>query len=160
MLGLKLPTDPRWVNLAEKSLEEILTDHAYCEQKAATSCITLIQSFPDMDGLVTDQAPIGTECRGPFRLVLNELVSNSLKYAFKDGRKGELTIILKKEPQHLLLKVSDNGTGYPEGSQVREGKSFGMKMIRAFAQKLKARLDVYNNNGAVVEMQISKYQLA
>ncbi|MBA2330355.1 MAG: tRNA 2-methylthio-N6-isopentenyl adenosine(37) hydroxylase MiaE, partial [Flavisolibacter sp.] len=43
ILGLKLPTDPRWVNLAEKSLEEILTDHAYCEQKAATSCISLIQ---------------------------------------------------------------------------------------------------------------------
>jgi tRNA isopentenyl-2-thiomethyl-A-37 hydroxylase MiaE len=42
ILGLKLPTDPRWVNLAEIQLEEILTDHAYCEQKAATTCITLI----------------------------------------------------------------------------------------------------------------------
>lgn len=47
MLGLKLPTDPRWVNLAEISLEDILTDHAYCEQKAAVSCISLIQGFPD-----------------------------------------------------------------------------------------------------------------
>jgi tRNA-(ms[2]io[6]A)-hydroxylase len=41
ILGLKLPTDPRWVNLAEKSMEEILTDHAFCEQKAATTCISL-----------------------------------------------------------------------------------------------------------------------
>ena len=78
MLGLKLPTDPRWVNLAEKSLEDILTDHAYCEQKAATSCITLIQSFPDKDELVTQLAPIVTEEWGHFRLVLNELRKRGL----------------------------------------------------------------------------------
>ena len=47
ILGLQLPTDPRWVNLAEIALEEILTDHAYCEQKAATTCISLIQRYPD-----------------------------------------------------------------------------------------------------------------
>lgn len=96
----------------------------------------------------------------PLGLVLNELVSNSLKYAFHEGQCGELNIILKKEPDYLLLKVSDNGRGYPEGMNSRDGKSFGMKMIRAFAQKLKARLDIYNNNGAVVEMQITKYNLA
>ena len=45
ILGLQLLTDPRWVNLAGKSMEEILTDHAYCEQKAATSCISLIQRY-------------------------------------------------------------------------------------------------------------------
>jgi tRNA-(ms[2]io[6]A)-hydroxylase len=78
MLGLKLPTDPRWVNLAEKSLEEILTDHAYCEQKAATSCISLIQSFPDKDELVTALAPIVTEEWGHFRLVLGELRKRGL----------------------------------------------------------------------------------
>ncbi|MFN9682350.1 MAG: tRNA isopentenyl-2-thiomethyl-A-37 hydroxylase MiaE, partial [Bacteroidota bacterium] len=54
MLGLKLPTDPRWVNLAEISLEEILTDHAFCEQKAAVSCISLIQGFPDKKELVRE----------------------------------------------------------------------------------------------------------
>lgn len=78
MLGLKLPTDPRWVNLAEKSIEDILTDHAYCEQKAATSCITLIQSFPDKEELVTQLAPIVTEEWGHFRLVLNELKKRGL----------------------------------------------------------------------------------
>ena len=52
MLGLKLPTDPRWANLAEKSLEEILTDHAYCEQKAASSCISLIVQYPEKADLV------------------------------------------------------------------------------------------------------------
>jgi tRNA-(ms[2]io[6]A)-hydroxylase len=78
MLGLKLPTDPRWVNLAEKTLEEILTDHAYCEQKAATSCISLIQSYPDKTELVDALAPIVTEEWGHFRLVLAELHKRSL----------------------------------------------------------------------------------
>ncbi len=78
MLGLKLATDPRWVNLAEMSLEEILTDHAYCEQKAATSCISLIQSFPDKIELVSALAPIVTEEWGHFRLVLAELKKRNL----------------------------------------------------------------------------------
>ncbi len=79
MLGLKLPTDPRWVNLAEKSLEEILTDHAYCEQKAATSCISLIQAYPERERMVRELAPIVTEEWGHFRLVLQELDKRGLK---------------------------------------------------------------------------------
>jgi len=79
MLGLKLPTDPRWVNLAEKSLEEILTDHAYCEQKAATSCITLIQGWPEKERLVRELAPIVTEEWGHFRMVLKEMDKRGLK---------------------------------------------------------------------------------
>jgi len=73
MLGLKLPTDPRWVNLAEIALEEILTDHAYCEQKAAISCISLIQGFPDKTTLVKELSPIVTEEWGHFRMVLAEI---------------------------------------------------------------------------------------
>ena len=73
MLGLKLPTDPRWVNLAEMDLEEILTDHAYCEQKAATSCISLIQQNPDKIEMVKELAPIVTEEWGHFRMVLQQL---------------------------------------------------------------------------------------
>lgn len=78
MLGLKLPTDPRWVNLAEKDLEEILTDHAYCEQKAATSCISLIQQYPDKIEMVRQLAPIVTEEWGHFRMVLQELEKRGL----------------------------------------------------------------------------------
>lgn len=78
MLGLKLPTDPRWVDLAAVTLEEILTDHAYCEQKAATSCITLVQSFPDKIDMVEALAPIVTEEWGHFRLVLAELKKRGL----------------------------------------------------------------------------------
>jgi len=77
-LGLKLPTDPRWVNLAEIDLGEILTDHAYCEQKAATSCITLIQAYPERTELVEELAPIVTEEWGHFRMVLAELKKRDL----------------------------------------------------------------------------------
>ena len=79
ILGLHLPTDPRWVDLAHISLEEILTDHAYCEQKAATSCISLIQRYPDKEKLVIELAPIVTEEWGHFRLVLAELQKRNLK---------------------------------------------------------------------------------
>ena len=79
MLGLKLPTDPRWVNLAEKSLQEILTDHAYCEQKAATSCISLIQRYPEKERMVRELAPIVTEEWGHFRQVLREMDKRGLK---------------------------------------------------------------------------------
>ena len=71
-LGLHLPTDPRWVNLAEMDLELILTDHAYCEQKAAATCISLIQAYPEMTEMVRQLAPIVTEEWGHFRLVLAE----------------------------------------------------------------------------------------
>jgi tRNA 2-(methylsulfanyl)-N6-isopentenyladenosine37 hydroxylase len=78
ILGLKLPTDPRWVNLAEIELEEILTDHAYCEQKAATTCISLIQRYPDRLEMVDELSPIVTEEWGHFRMVLAELKKRNL----------------------------------------------------------------------------------
>jgi len=99
MLGLQLPTDPRWVNLAEKSLEDILTDHAYCEQKAATSCISLIQLFPDKDELVRELAPIVTEEWGHFRMVLAEL----------DKRELHLGRQRKDEYVNELLKFKKKG---------------------------------------------------
>ncbi|MGN6435631.1 MAG: tRNA-(ms[2]io[6]A)-hydroxylase [Agriterribacter sp.] len=79
ILGLQLPTDPRWVDLASISLEDILTDHAYCEQKAATTCISLIQRYSDREKLITALAPIVTEEWGHFRLVLAELHKRKLK---------------------------------------------------------------------------------
>ncbi|NND07696.1 MAG: tRNA-(ms[2]io[6]A)-hydroxylase [Saprospiraceae bacterium] len=99
MLGLKLPTDPRWVNLAEKGLEEILTDHAYCEQKAATACISLIQQYPEKEKLVEEVAPVVTEEWGHFRQVLAELKRRQLKL----GRQR------KDEYVNELMKVQRKG---------------------------------------------------
>ncbi len=78
MLGLKLPTDPRWVNLAEMSIQDILTDHAYCEQKAASTGISMIQAYPEREKLVEEVAPIVTEEWGHFRMVLAELKKRGL----------------------------------------------------------------------------------
>lgn len=78
ILGLQLPTDPRWVNLAELQLEDILTDHAYCEQKAATTCISLIQKNPEKALMVEELSPIVTEEWGHFRMVLAELKKRNL----------------------------------------------------------------------------------
>jgi tRNA-(ms[2]io[6]A)-hydroxylase len=78
ILGLQLPTDPRWVDLAGISLEDILTDHAWCEQKAATSCISLIQRYSAKEKLVQELSPIVTEEWGHFRLVLAELQKRGL----------------------------------------------------------------------------------
>jgi tRNA-(ms[2]io[6]A)-hydroxylase len=79
ILGLQLPTDPRWVDLAAISLEAILTDHAWCEQKAATSCISLISRYPVRQRLVEELSPIVTEEWGHFRLVLAELHKRDLR---------------------------------------------------------------------------------
>jgi tRNA-(ms[2]io[6]A)-hydroxylase len=79
ILGLQLPTDPRWVDLASISLEDILTDHAWCEQKAATSCISLIQRYSGKERLVQELSPIVTEEWGHFRLVLAELHKRGLQ---------------------------------------------------------------------------------
>ena len=110
MLGLKLPTDPRWVNLAEMDLAEILTDHAYCEQKAATSCISLIQAYPDKEELVREVAPIVTEEWGHFRMVLSELDKRGLKLGRqrKDEYVNELLAFQKKSgsrEERLLEKL-------------------------------------------------------
>ncbi len=103
ILGLKLPTDPRWVNLAGMSLEEILTDHAFCEQKAATTCISIIQKYADKEKLVRELAPIVTEEWGHFRQVLAELHKRGLKL----GRQR------KDEYVNKLLEFERKG-GNPE----------------------------------------------
>ncbi len=79
ILGLQLPTDPRWVDMAGLSLEAILTDHAYCEQKAALTCISLIQRYSAREELVQQLAPIVTEEWGHFRLVLHELTKRNMR---------------------------------------------------------------------------------
>ena len=87
MLGLKLATDPRWANLAAISLQDILTDHAYCEQKAATACISLIQLHPDKRLLIDSLAPIVSEEWGHFRLVLAILKEKGLPLGYQRNDK-------------------------------------------------------------------------
>ncbi len=79
MLGLKLPTDPRWVKIAEKNIEEILIDHAWCEQKAASSAISLIVKYPHLDDLVATMSALVKEEWSHFERVLKELEKRGYK---------------------------------------------------------------------------------
>ena len=72
-LGLELPTDPRWVDIAEKNIADILTDHAWCEQKAASSCISLIVTYPERQELVDMLTPVVAEEWNHFERVVAEL---------------------------------------------------------------------------------------
>ncbi len=98
MLGLKLPTDPRWVRIAEKSIDEILTDHAYCEQKATSTAISLIQNYPDYPMIVEQLSPIVKEEWGHFELVVQQLNKRGLKLGLQ--RKDVYVNQLNKFIQH------------------------------------------------------------
>jgi len=112
-LGLELPTDPRWVNIAEENIGEILVDHAYCEQKAASTGISLIIQFSEKEKLVETLTPIVAEEWSHFERVLQELKKRNYKLGTK--RKDEyvegLNTILKKggsRDQLLLEKLLMN----------------------------------------------------
>ena len=97
-LGLELPTDPRWVNIAEKNIEDILVDHAYCEQKAASSCISLIIMFPEREKLVDVLTPVVAEEWAHFEMVIEHLKKRGFKLgkARKDEYVSRLNGIMKK----------------------------------------------------------------
>jgi len=110
VLGLELPTDPRWVDIAEKNIGDILTDHAYCEQKAATSCISLIILFHDKEKLVDMLTPVVAEEWDHFRRVVEELKKRNLPLGAprKDEYVDELFKLQKKggnRQQNLTEKL-------------------------------------------------------
>ena len=94
MLGLKLPTDPRWVNIVEKNIEEILTDHAFCEQKAASTAISLIVSFPEYSDLVEEMTALVKEEISHFKLVHDKILERG--WALGRDRKDEYVLQLLK----------------------------------------------------------------
>ena len=78
MLGLKLPTDPRWVDIAEKNIDDILIDHAHCELKAASTANSLIMSFPEYDELVTEMVSLVKEEMSHFKMVHERLLKRNV----------------------------------------------------------------------------------
>jgi tRNA 2-(methylsulfanyl)-N6-isopentenyladenosine37 hydroxylase len=114
MLRLELPTDPRWVDVAKLSIEEILVDHAYCEQKAASSCISLIVKFPELEKLVEVLTPVVAEEWDHFQRVMKQLKKRSLPFGRprKDAYVAELMKFIKKGgsrmehlTEHLLMNA-------------------------------------------------------
>lgn len=97
-LGLELPTDPRWADIATKNIGDILVDHAYCEQKAASSCISLIVQYPDKKELVEMLTPVVAEEWNHFERVLNELKKRNLPLGKqrKDEYVEQLNKVIRK----------------------------------------------------------------
>jgi len=113
VLGLELPTDPRWINIAEKNIQDILIDHAYCEQKAASSCISLIITYPEKEKLVEELTPVVAEEWTHFERVLEQLNKRGLHLGFqrKDEYVEQLQKIVKKggsRDQQLVEKLLMN----------------------------------------------------
>jgi len=99
MLGLKLPTDPRWVNLVESNIPEILTDHAWCEQKAATNAISIVVNNSELPELVTDMLALAKEELEHFERV-HEVIKRrgyTLGRERKDSYVNELVKFMKKD---------------------------------------------------------------
>jgi len=94
MLGLKLPTDPRWVNIVEKNIEDILTDHAFCEQKATSTAISLIVSFPEYTDLVQEMVALVKEEISHFKMVHDIILEKG--WILGRDRKDEYVIALLK----------------------------------------------------------------
>ena len=107
MLGLKLATDPRWVNIVESNIEEILTDHAWCEQKAASNAIYIIVNNSEKEELVTEMTRIALEEMEHFQMVHNIIkekglvlgrerkdnyVNDLVKFAKKDGSRNDALV--------------------------------------------------------------------
>tara|TARA_R110000764_G_scaffold37541_4_gene83505 strand:+ start:2784 stop:3365 length:582 start_codon:yes stop_codon:yes gene_type:complete len=98
MLGLKLPTDPRWVNIVEKNIDEILTDHAYCEQKAASTAISLIVSFPEYTELTQEMIALSREEMGHFKMVHDRILARG-KTLGRDRKDDYVVALLKFFPK-------------------------------------------------------------
>lgn len=98
MLGLKLPTDPRWVNIAEMNIDDILTDHAFCEQKAASTAISLIVSFPEYSDLVREMTVLVEEEISHFKMVHDLILERGSKLG-RDRKDAYVGALLKFFPK-------------------------------------------------------------
>lgn len=122
MLGLKLPTDPRWVNIVEKNISEILTDHAYCEQKAASNAITVIVKHPEYPDVVDAMTQIVQEEMEHFGMVHEKIKERG----FQLGR--------ERKDHYVGDLLSYMGTNFPGGSKESQ---FVNRML--FAAMIEAR---------------------
>lgn len=107
MLGLKLPTDPRWVNIVEKNIHEILTDHAYCEQKAASYAISLIVKYPEIPELVQKMTALSQEEMEHFQMVHDRIIARGevLGHERKDPYVHDLLKFIRKGGNHFMILV-------------------------------------------------------
>lgn len=107
MLGLKLETDPNWVNIAEKNIEEVLTDHAWCEQKAATNAISIVIGYPYHTDLVDELLSLSKEELSHFEQVHNKIKERGYTLGFerKDDYVNELYKYMRKGHKKEIVLI-------------------------------------------------------
>ncbi|MCB0809303.1 MAG: tetratricopeptide repeat protein [Flavobacteriales bacterium] len=131
--------------------------------KLARSLVSSHQLAPEQITLSTNVDPLvlDVDTAIPLGLILNELLTNALKYAFPEGRPGRLWITIREANDQLHVEVRDDGVGYdPNAERGEESSGFGLDMVRSFATKLKAEWEVRNDGGTVVDLRIGKYRKA
>jgi tRNA 2-(methylsulfanyl)-N6-isopentenyladenosine37 hydroxylase len=107
MLGLKLPTDPRWVNLVQTNISEILTDHAWCEQKAASNAISIVVSYPEYTDLVDEMLSLSKEELTHFEMVHTKIKERGFQLGRerKDHYVNELYTFMKRGEGRIVALV-------------------------------------------------------
>ncbi len=130
----------------EELLEELVSNYQVDDGQIAIK--------KDIDSIVLDVDSII-----PLGLILNELITNSLKYAFSDMGRAEIFVSLKKTADQLVLKVKDNGKGLPEDFNISESKSMGYTLVRAFTDKLEGTLNIASDKGTSVVISIPNSEL-
>lgn len=130
---------------------EALTDNLFSSYNIHRDNIKMVKEIELINLDVDTVIPIG--------LILNELITNCLKYAFTNNTGGIIKVNLKKQNNILYLSVYDNGKGLPEDFKPGAKKSFGHKMINAFLQKLNGTINMYNDGGTKVDIEITNFKL-
>lgn len=139
MLKLKLPTDPRWVNIAEKNIDEILTDHAFCEQKAASTAISLIVNYPEYPELVEDMSALAREEMQHFRMVHKKILNRG----YNLGRE-------RKDPY-----VNDLRSFFPKTGDRKKNLVYRLLMAAMIEARSCERFRVLSEN--IEDQELSKF---
>lgn len=126
-------------------------------------CEEIITVFGDEDNEIeyvvnTNNLKLDIDTVIPLGLIVNELITNAIKYAFQEKGDGEINIIVSQEGEKLLVLVKDNGIGMTEES-LKKANSFGWKMMRSLSRKLEAEIKIKNDSGTTVELTAARYKL-
>ena len=150
LIHQNLYQDDNLMGISAQEYIEKLCNSLFNSYKVSPQSIHLQTDIDDLNLDVDTVIPLG--------LVLNELLTNALKYAFPNNEKGNISVSLKEDKNVLLLKVADDGVGLP--SSADDSSSFGHRLIHTFAKKLKADVDIQGEQGTQVLLKIHAYKVA
>ena len=152
MLHQNLYQDEDLLGVEIKDYLDKLFDHLFASYNIEKERIALRKQIEDVS--------LDVDTVVPLALIVNELISNALKHAFRDGRKGEIDVRLSEENDNLVLEVADNGTGLPMEFDATKSGNFGYKLINILTERIGAEWSVQNGNGTRVKLTMHKQQAA